>query len=1146
MTSRIQGDGEGKESKWADIDDDEDDWAPETIEWGDGTKVTLNQPDAIPPPTQGNQAEILTDDKGQPLQPTKILSPLITTKIGPNATVLKLGASAERQQAQKAATLQKGPAEKATSSVTKPSAPPPSKSPWAPLPPVDKISPVVINPQIPMPPPPRYLNNQGNTQSPSGISTQSPAHEISADDFNRSWRENQHNQPRELYMPTSGKYEAVSENRRRGSRNDQNFRAPALLQRPSQSDQHAPAEPSAAFQTHRNNTDQERAPWARRRASSNLSGTSGQYGRRMSVTKPGDLSAITSDVLQERRGSHATGTDSVGSSQDMPPQPIPSAAYKARGFSPAHSMTRQPSSSGDQRQSDAIPAPAAPQDIEADRALQKQLMREKRELAIKRRQEEEERLEAEKKERIRLKLEAMGPPPEKPKSKEPSTTSVETPTAAVEVPAAPQSPPKPPFPDASGVPTQYGMMKLHPPDTAKRAPQSEQPSETPASIEDSRRISDTLADIAKPSPVLTNGMRPASDPQADKMSKDMALNDRTVQSTRGPNLGPDTRSAWPSSRMDHRSPPTSNLWGIPSSNKALGNGTFDQNLASFPSRDFGAREPGWTNGRPIAPERSPQLASATSQVPQDRVTPVPFIPIPEQSPLAAGSEVDSVHPQSRPAPIGPPQASQTNQRWQASPNMRPATSGVAAWNDFQNVAAREDRAENDRLQRELASRLEEEARTGGRRAPQYAFNETWKQVEIGDQAGQRQVTGIAQSNFVPSIGSQFGAVGSLPGADLGSRSVTGMPARGSRFFPHLADGMAGQNKRAVTYNHPEVPRTPSPPVAEEYGSGHPAFDGDLHRPVVQLPPEKPVVKLPPPQTVSIPPTTALPSRPPPRDAPRSFAAAVKKQPSPPSTPQPLPQPQSTLRTVSQPIASTSSWQDRFNGLLGRQPKSPEKKHTQALAVSSSSREPLDVVPLNILASVSLPQIEDDILKDAGKATSKDVEDENDIFEDRELGSMPTVKVPQEVPAAVWHPARVPVNNRSKNRVVLPADEPYTVIPFMFDISEHHPSSKKGDFVIIHLPGSTKPVRKDLPGKVSSSSTSRSRSSRNTSSTFNSKPKRGGGKSRETSATNAQPSQSGKSSQSQSPRPNGTAPSPRPAQSHSRRWHPQRPATGVAH
>jgi len=219
-----------------------------------------------------------------------------------------------------------------------------------------------------------------------------------------------------------------------------------------------------------------------------------------------------------------------------------------------------------------------------------------------------------------------------------------------------------------------------------------------------------------------------------------------------------------------------------------------------------------------------------------------------------------------------------------------------------------------------------------------------------------------------------------------------------------------------------------------------------------------------------------------------------------------------------------------------------------LAVTSSSREPLDVLPNSISASVSFPQTENDILKDAGKSTSKDVEEENDIFEDREPGSLPTVKVPHEAPPAAWHPARLPLNsNRSRNRIIHPADEPYTVVPFMLEYSgENPPNNRKGDVIIIHLPGSTSPVKKDLPSKVSSSSTSRSRSSRNSSSTFSNKPKRGGAKSREVSATHAQPSSSHKNSQSQSPLPNGTIASPRPAQPHGRRFQSTRQATGVAH
>jgi hypothetical protein len=1147
MTSRIQADGEGKESKWADIDDDEDDWAPETIEWGDGTKVTVNQADAIPAASQGGKPEPTTADEGEPAQPVKIMSPLTTTTIGPNATVLRLGASAERQQAQKAAILQKGPTEKPIQTITKAPAPPPSKSPWAPLPPVEKVSPIAINPQLSMPPPARYFNNQGSLQSPSGMTSQSPAKEISADDFNRSWRDSQNSQPRELYMPNSGRYEAVNENRRRGSRNDQGFRAPAVLQRPSQSDQHTPAEPSAAFQTHRSSTEQDRAPWARRRASSNLSATSGQYGRRMSVTKPGDrdLSAVSSEAVQERRGSHATVTDSVDS-QDMAPPPAPNAAYRPQGFSPTQPMPRQPSFSADQLQTNA-PPPAPAADLDTERALQKQLMREKRELAIKRRQEEEARLEAEKKERIRLKLEAMGPPPEKAKQQEAPVATQEALFSAPESAPLIQTLPKPPIPEPSGQPTQYGMMKLHPPDVSRTSASIDQQAEmaipVPPPSDNSRPLGEPAFSVRKTSPTITNGVRPTSDPQPTKLSRDAPLDDRGTQTSKASSMASESRSPWPSSRVDHRPPPT-NLWGPPTNNKALGNGTFDQSLAGFPSREFGPREPAWKNGR-LAAERSPQLMSATSHVPMDRTPSLPSFPPSEQSPLAANSEVDSILPQSRPAPIGPPQAQQGSQRWQASPKIRPGATAVAAWNNFPAVVAQEDRAESERAQQELAIRREEEARTGVRKAPQYTFNETWKQVESGDEAGQRQITGVAQSNFNPSMltGTQFGAVGSLPVTDLGSRPVNGLPLRSSRFFPQPADTMSGQNRRAVTYSHPEPSSgSPPPPFAEEFGSPHPAYDGDFHHPIVHLPPTKPVVKLPPPTPSTPPSVSTLPVRPPAVPAPLSFAAAVKTQPAPQPLPPPPPQPQPSLRAVSTPIVATASWQDRFNGLFGRQTL-PERKD-QVLAVTSSSKEPLDVLPINLSASVSLPQLEDDILKDAGKVTSKDVEDEEEIFEDRVTGDLPTIKIPQALPGAL-PVARMPFP-RSKTRLLPQLIDPLSVMPLMAELlGEHPPNGKKGDFVIIHLPGATE-MRKDLPRKGSSSSVSRSKTSRNSSSAFVNKHKRGGAKSREPSVTNSQSSQGGKNGQTQQPQPNGSVPSPRPAQHQGHRLRGGRQSAAVAH
>ncbi|UKZ64607.1 uncharacterized protein TrAtP1_005821 [Trichoderma atroviride] len=48
MASRLNEDDTQGQNKWADIDDDDDDWEPEAITWGDGTKTTLPHPDEVP------------------------------------------------------------------------------------------------------------------------------------------------------------------------------------------------------------------------------------------------------------------------------------------------------------------------------------------------------------------------------------------------------------------------------------------------------------------------------------------------------------------------------------------------------------------------------------------------------------------------------------------------------------------------------------------------------------------------------------------------------------------------------------------------------------------------------------------------------------------------------------------------------------------------------------------------------------------------------------------------------------------------------------------------------------------------------------------------------------------------------------------
>ncbi|RQM05717.1 hypothetical protein DH86_00003580, partial [Scytalidium sp. 3C] len=54
LATRLQSDDPGKQANWADIDDDDDDWAPETIEWTDGTKITL--PHTEEPPASASPA----------------------------------------------------------------------------------------------------------------------------------------------------------------------------------------------------------------------------------------------------------------------------------------------------------------------------------------------------------------------------------------------------------------------------------------------------------------------------------------------------------------------------------------------------------------------------------------------------------------------------------------------------------------------------------------------------------------------------------------------------------------------------------------------------------------------------------------------------------------------------------------------------------------------------------------------------------------------------------------------------------------------------------------------------------------------------------------------------------------------------------
>jgi len=1072
LTTRLQDNGEGKEAKWADIDeDDEDDWAPETIEWGDGTKTTVNPADSTPVIESANTSKPTTpaNDIPKPLpdpKPTAVFS----TSIGPNATVLKVGARAESQQ--RTSQLPKGPTEKtALNSAQTTPAPAPAKSPWAKLPPVEKVPPIEINPQSAGAHPVRYPSN-GHLPT-SSMSGPSPATEISADSFNRSWRDSA--QP-QLFMPNSGRYESVPENRRRMSRTE-GFRAPAVLQRGGQADAHAP-EPSAAFQTNRTSSDV-----VRRRASSTISGESGQLARRMSIRSGEPSASLGESAIVE-------GDDQQ--SPAIPPQ-VTTPAYQARA--------------GDYiagaGQTDA--------DLEAQRAQQRQLMREQAELARKRRLDEEARQEAEKQERIRQKLLSLGPDPKALKAEREARNKIEAEAKARDEAAraekvaseglkedpvaelAVASPPKPPQPTATGEPQQYGMMKVHPMDSVKRntAHTSHQPPARP--LASGPNLQPTAEEIS-PEPPAMNG---SQDTTANRHSSETGPVPEPIPRTNRPvSAVSEARAGW--GRNDHRAAPTSNLWGAPH-NKALGNGTFDQTLAGYAPQDLSSRASstgqGWMNGKTPTVGQSPQLGQIHQHVPETRSQALQNMTSPEPLPLAINSEADSMLPVRPPAPIGPPLQAQHQQ---ASPHQQPVVNGyglsnpnaaLSGWQNFHNVARVQDRAEHEQQQRELTARREEEKRTGVRPQANYSFEETFKQVHLGAQPDQRHVNSVAQINMPPA--NMFGAVGSMP-----PTSNVPQSSRGSRFFPQQVNGLSSPQPRTVTYVAIELPRTPSPPPAEELDSFHPAylFEEPLPRPIVRLPPERAVVKLPPAKPVT-------PTPPAPAPVPAPVQPAL--QPTMPNTPpqpmtwaarvsMPAPKPVAPLQGVQQPIVQNPSWQERFNGLLGNggrkasdvnQASQGSQPSQSALAVTSATKEPLDVMPA-ASASVSLPRNSSALTIDDDTFTTKDVEEEEDLFEDREAGSLPMLYFPTDAPGIVW-PRPIP-----SRTVPTPPD---TQSAFIFLGPQwKEDKSPKQQSVIIRAPGSEKSVKKDLPLKTSSSVNGNHRpQSRHPSSTSHRRSYRGG-------------------------------------------------------
>ncbi|KAG5928883.1 hypothetical protein E4U42_007750 [Claviceps africana] len=751
MASRLNEEDAQGQNKWADIDDDDEDWAPEAITWGDGTKTTLphlDEPqastqDAVAPASPGNPPP-------KPKSPVP-LPPPAAKPVAPRSSGLASG----RGLVLKPASQEK------PSLVVKPSAPPTSvKSPWATLPPVDRAS-------------PGLLDNAAVSQAQprEGMQTKSLHHqpkEITADDFTRSsWREGPLYANKELYNSQSGRYEPVPD-RRESFKSDLQTKQPALLQRPQPSDQivEAPA-PQQVYRAPQDSLH------TRRRGSSSVSNSSSPLHQRGSknidstvtptVVPTSENSALPEEASTSR---HALIKDHVGHPQ------VDSNASTGTASAPVQSGVNP------------VPDRSLPHMVESKDGLvneveyQKQVMRERRELARKRRLEQEAREEAAKKERIQKKLEALGPPPEKRPDKKESLT-----TAEASKPTQIQQRERPLFSDSYN----HSVEK-----SSSGGPTNAHPSipNQPASPRASNHLPSSHSSIS----ATSTSLRRLSQGQDSRRNDPWG----------GPGPRPDRFPSWGSA-----APPSSrNVWGSPDNDRGLGNGTFNPDLGRVTNNST-ATSPHAKGSLPIAPPRNGVVTLTHSH---------------GQAQASQGTAVDSQS--SRYVPPGSELAS----KWVAS----------VAENDRKiSTASLSEQASRERQLMERGMTLEDSQPIirdswrpirvpgDGTRHPTGSIDVQSHQVAPWKSAHDSLVKGVAMKED-PGLPTKPGIIGS--GAPSQSRPSRFFPARDQR-----------QEMSAGTYFSRSTSPTPPPPTLEDHPVYEgdvlrPHVSLPKPQPVVKLPP----------------------------------------------------------------------------------------------------------------------------------------------------------------------------------------------------------------------------------------------------------------------------------------------------------------------
>ncbi|KAL2177568.1 uncharacterized protein P884DRAFT_199591 [Thermothelomyces heterothallicus CBS 202.75] len=783
MASRLQSDSSKGHSNWADIEDDDDDWAPDTITWKDGTKVAITHPEGPPANAPASESKNQPASKDNaPAESTKASSPSSSPSVKPG--VLGSGKG----------LVLKGAPEKPTLVAKPPPPPAPTKSPWAPLPKIERVSPAAVEAQTG----PRPQPNSGDART-NQIRSQPPPKEIAADDFSRTpWRDGPQGGNRELFNSQSGRYEPAPDRRGPMRQEPQYGRHPAVMQRPPHHEQQGPTEYSGGLQPGRN---EHQGPEERRRGSSNIPGGSGSWQRLKGAEHP----LPPPELINARRASTTAGSESPASPRNFSPSGAQGGSQHGHAFGPRPSpgtAHATPYSSGTGPAGRTMPPPVQPSPTitpvapitEDDIELQKRLMRERRELALKRRQEEEAREEAARRERIRLKLEALGPPPETSKSKK----------AAAK--------------DQASTPTQ--IQSREPTHSEKPAPERSQEAQKEA----------PQAVTPQPQPAKQPPTQPiqSTEPAAQTVSKPDGAESRPQPHpwATAPRQGDRPAAVW------GPQPSTKNVWAAPNNNnnRSLGNGTF--------VTEIGAPPPPSGPG-PIAPPSSvraagPSQTNMTSAAPWQPPIGPPRQP---QAPRSTGEHDMKDNPWAAAVRANDDRFSEMLNSQQDDRERRLQAEGrsLAEAQPAIKDTWRPTRLDENGVRTEGAPKqtihIGKENPWAGSAEPKPSASQQAPSVPGGDSSEYSQ---LPQST--------------IPAHDMASASMIGTktavpPGRGSRFFPARDARQDARDVRPEPTAEALRHNAPSPPPPDM--AGHPAFDGDATHPHVSLPRPHPIVRLPP-------------------------------------------------------------------------------------------------------------------------------------------------------------------------------------------------------------------------------------------------------------------------------------------------------------